>query len=183
MDLWQTIFSLFDGIEDILEASAANPLFYSIAFFVYTVLATVILPFPVELGLLLSPETNILLLALVLGFGRVVGGIIVYYAGHQIGGKTHEWFYRWKWSIQLMNGFERLITRLGYLGLYIIMSIPFMLDSIPLYAFSISDEKKKFKVKWFALTNFLAGFTRAIVFSVLLNLLGIGIFHSLLTIR
>jgi membrane protein DedA with SNARE-associated domain len=182
MDIWQTIFSFLDGIEDILESSAANPLYYSIAFFVYTVLATVILPLPVELGLLISPETNILLLALVLGFGRVVGGIIVFYAGHRIGSETQQWFYRWEWSIQLMNQFERLMTRSGYLGLYIIMSIPFMLDSIPLYVFSISDEKMRFKIKWFALTNFLAGFTRAVLFSMLLNILGMGIFHSLLNV-
>ncbi len=180
VDIWQTIISFLDEIEDILMASAANPLYYSIAFFAYTVLATVILPFPVELGLLLSPETNILLLALVLGFGRVVGGIIVLYAGHRIGGETQQWFYRWEWSTQLMNSFESLITKVGYLGLYVIMSIPFMLDSLPLYAFSISDEKNKFQVKWFALTNFFAGFTRAIIFSALLNMLGIGIFHYFL---
>ncbi|MGD0817775.1 MAG: hypothetical protein ABR986_05175 [Methanomassiliicoccales archaeon] len=79
-----------------------------------------------------------------------------------------------------MKWFERLIKKLGYLGLYIIMSIPFMLDSLPLYAFSISDEDMGFQIRWFALTNFLAGFTHAILFSVLLDLFGVGLFHFLL---
>jgi hypothetical protein len=180
MDLLQSIASFFDQLEDALDLTASNPLLYSVTFFVYAVLATVILPLPVELGLLVSPGTPFLLLAFVLGLGRVVGGVMVFYAGHRIGSQTHAWFYRWNWSRQMMSWFEALINKLGYLGLYIVMSIPFMLDSLPLYAYSISDEKMDFQIKWFALTNFLAGFTRATVFLALLNIFGIGLFHSLL---
>jgi hypothetical protein len=147
---------------------------------VYAVLATVILPLPIELGLLVSPGTPFLLLAVVLGPGRVVGGVMVFYAGHRIGSQTHAWFHRWNWSRQMMKWFEGLIRKLGYLGLYIIMSIPFMLDSLPLYAYAISYQDMDFQIKWFALTNFLAGFTRAIVSRALLDIFGIGLFHSLL---
>jgi hypothetical protein len=180
MDLWQLIISFFNELEETLDLTASDPILYSVTFFVYAIMATVILPLPVELGLLVSPGTPFLLLAVVLGLGRVIGGVMVFYAGHKIGSQTHAWFYRWNWSTQMMNWFESLITKLGYLGLYIIMSIPFMLDSLPLYAYSISDKNMGFQVKWFALTNFLARFTRAIIFSVLLDLFGIGLFHSLL---
>lgn len=36
------------------------------------------------------------------------------------------------------------------------------------------------KIEWFALTNFLARFTRAFFFMALLDLFGVGTFHSLL---
>ena len=151
-------------------------------FFVYVILATVILPLPVELGLILSPGTPALWLALVLGLGRVVGGIVVLYAGHEIGGKTEKWFHRWKWSTRLLDSSERLISERGYLGLYIIMSIPFMLDSLPLYVFSVLDKGHRYKVRWFALTNFFAGFTRAAIFLALMYLFGVGTFSSVLSI-
>jgi len=79
-----------------------------------------------------------------------------------------------------MGWFERTVLKLGYVGLYVVMSIPFMLDSIPHYAFSLSDDGMDLKVGWFVLTNFLAGFTRAILFMALLDLFGVGPFHSLL---
>jgi membrane protein DedA with SNARE-associated domain len=180
MDVLQSIISFFYGLEDLLDITASDPLYYSITFFVYAILATAFLPLPIELGLLLSPETSFVVLALVLGLGRAVGGVIVFYAGRKIGSQTHAWFYKWEWSRQVIDWFERTVLKLGYPGLYVVMSIPFMLDSIPLYAFSLSDNEMDLKIEWFALTNFLAGFTRAILFLVLLDLFGIGTFHSLL---
>jgi len=172
MDIIQTIFSFVSSIEDLLETYASNPLFYSIAFFVYVILVTIIIPLPVELGLLLSPGTPVIVLAIILGLGRVIGSILVFYAGHNIGVATHMLFHRWKWTRWLTNRLDNLISKLNYLGLYIIMSGPFMPDTLTLYSFSISDVRKDFKVQWFALTNFLAGFTRAVVFLILLDLLG-----------
>jgi hypothetical protein len=98
MDVLQSIISFFDGLEDLLDTTASDPLYYSITFFVYAILATAFLPLPIELGLLLSPETSFVVLALVLGLGRAVGGVIVFYAGRKISGQTHAWFYKWGWS-------------------------------------------------------------------------------------
>ncbi len=56
MDIWQTIISFLDLLGSILGQYASDPLLYSIAFFIYTFLATIILPLPVEIGLLLSPR-------------------------------------------------------------------------------------------------------------------------------
>jgi membrane protein DedA with SNARE-associated domain len=180
MDVLQSIISFFNYLEELLDITASNPIYYGITFFVYAVLATAFLPLPIELGLLISPDSSFLVLALVLGLGRAVGGVIVFYAGRRIGSQTHAWFYKWEWSRQVMDWFQRTVLRLGYVGLYVVMSIPFMLDSIPLYAFSLSDNEMDLKIEWFALTNFLAGFTRAIFFMALLDLFGVGTFHSLL---
>lgn len=182
MDIWQTIISFLDLLGSILGQYASDPLLYSIAFFIYTFLATIILPLPVEIGLLLSPGTPILLLAIVLGLGRMAGSTVVYYTGLGIGASMRKWSDRWEWSRRSMNLLEQVITRLGYLGLYIIMSIPLMPDTIPLYIYCISNEKDTFKGIWFSLTNFFAGFTRAFVFLALLSLFGLGFFHTFLGI-
>ena len=182
MDIWQTIVSFFQSIVAAYTTSASDPLYYSIGFFIYTVLATLILPLPVELGLILSPGTPLLVLALVLGLGRAVGSVIVLYTGQGIGSRTNMWLQKWDWYRRSMEGLEQIMARLSYLGLYIIMSIPFMPDTIPLYIFSISNENERFRMSWFALTNFLAGCTRAILFLVLLDLFGLSLFRSLLTV-
>ncbi len=182
MDIWQTIVWFFNDMMSAYTTSASDPLYYSIGFFIYTVLATIILPLPVELGLLVSPGTPLLVLALVLGLGRAAGSIIVLYAGQGIGSRTNIWLQRWRWYRRSMDALELIMARLNYLGLYIIMSIPLMPDTIPLYAFSISNENRRFRTSWFALTNFLAGCTRAIIFLALLDLFGLSLFRSLLTI-
>ena len=52
-----------------------------------------------------------------------------------------------------------------------------MSDTIPLYIFSMLNENGVFQVKWFALVNLFAGFTRAMVLFLLLSLFGINLFH------
>ncbi|MCJ7607694.1 MAG: hypothetical protein MUO94_07605, partial [Thermoplasmata archaeon] len=50
----------------------------------------------------------------------------------------------------------------GYPAMFAIMAIPFMVDTIPLYVFSVlNKEGELMTLKWFVLVNFLAGVTRA----------------------
>jgi hypothetical protein len=72
---------------------------------------------------------------------------------------------------------ERFVRKYGILAMYVIMSIPGMVDTIPLYVFSIiNHEGTLIRLKDFALANFLAGINRAFVIYALLELLGWRIF-------
>jgi hypothetical protein len=84
---------------------------------------------------------------------------------------------RWGWLRWLTDRSERFTRRYGIIAMYVIMSIPGMLDTIPLYIFSIiNKEQTLMRLRDFVLANLLAGVNRAFLIYALLNLLGIRLF-------
>lgn len=78
------------------------------------------------------------------------------------------------WLSRKSEGFVR---RYGILAMYVIMSVPGMVDTIPLYLFSIlNEEGTLMRLREFALANFLAGVNRAFVIFAVLELLGVRLF-------
>jgi len=83
----------------------------------------------------------------------------------------------WGWLRWLSRKSEGFTRRYGIIAMYIIMSIPGMIDTIPLYIFSIiNKERTLMTLRDFALANFLAGINRAFIIFALLELLGIELF-------
>jgi len=72
---------------------------------------------------------------------------------------------------------ERFVRKYGYYGLFIIMSIPLMLDSVTVYLFSLlnpkDDGKKAITRTWFVLINIGAGTVRGIIILLLAYFLSI----------
>ncbi len=145
-----------------MKGLSKDPVAYSVVFFIYAVAATVFLPIPVEIGLFFSPETSIVIKALVLGSGKAVGAVIVFLLGDRLNNSfdrltTKRRFFRW--FLELMR---RFVAWARYVGLYVILSIPLMVDTVPIYLFALFNKEGVMKLRWFALTNFLAGITRAV---------------------
>jgi membrane protein YqaA with SNARE-associated domain len=166
-----------NGLMDFLVQTANDPITYSIVFFLYTILATVILPIPVEVGLLLSPNTSYLWLALIFGLGKMLGSVVVFYLGLGLGDRVRTWMESWQLTKWLIHGSEVVIDKLHYAGLYLILSIPIMPDTVPLYIFSVLNEHEVFKVEYFAVINLMAGVTRAFVLFSLMYLFGVNLFQ------
>lgn len=161
----------------ILQDIANDPVLYSVVFFIFSVAAAVILPIPVELGLILSPHTPYWILALVLGVGKAVGAGLVFKVGGAVEGPIRRYSERWRLFKKLVDLCELIVAKLGYLGFYLILSVPLMSDTIPIYIFSVfNKEGKTLHLKFFMLVNFLAGVTRAALLWVLLYAFGINIF-------
>ncbi len=175
MDLDITAAVLQDFM-NILKEAAADPVLYSFIFFIFTILATVILPIPVEVGLLLSPSTPYFILALVLGAGKAVGSVIVYGLGGKVGEPVRRWSAKYRVINAIVLGMEWIVRKFRYIGLYILLSIPLMTDTIPVYLFSLFNEKGVMKIGYFALVNFLAGITRAAILFMLLTYFHINLF-------
>ncbi len=60
----------------------------------------------------------------------------------------------------------RFVDRFGYVALYLILSIPLMVDTVPLYVFSLYNDTTDgdgMARKWFAVVNFMGGCTKAII--------------------
>jgi len=84
---------------------------------------------------------------------------------------------RWGWLRWLSKKSEGFARRYGVIAMYLIMSVPGMIDTIPLYIFSIiNKERTLMTLRDFALANFLAGINRAFIIFALLELLGIELF-------
>jgi hypothetical protein len=156
-----------------LEGLSHDPFLYGIVFFLYTIAATTFLPIPVEVGLFFSPETPFAVKALILGAGKAVGSVMVFALGDKISGGTYKFFSRSKTLQWFMKGMRWFVTKTRYFGLYLILSTPLMVDTVPLYLFSLFNQKGLMNIKYFALTNFFAGITRAAIVYLVFLWLGL----------
>lgn len=153
-----------------------NPYLYLPVFFVYSLLAVAALPLPVEAGLF-NQHINPVLLIVVLALGKGAGGFVAFYVGTGIGallrGKSKN-----KGTIhRIIQGLEKFVKKTGLFGLLIIVSIPLMVDTVPVYLYSLlhpekEDDKLKSSVK-FGGVNFFGGLIRASIVILLASFIGI----------
>jgi len=168
---------LFTDLMNWLQSLGNDPLAYLIIFFIFCVAAAIILPIPVELGLLFGEVVPYPIKAIVLGLGKGIGSMAVFELGLKLEPKIRSWR-RWRWFRWLFDKCEAFVAKYNYYALYVILSIPLMLDTVPIYLFSLANkEGKSLEIKWFAVTNFFAGVTRAAILWVLFYILGIDLFQ------
>ena len=168
--------TIWDQLMDFLFQYSTDPVAYAIIFFVFCVLAAVILPLPVEIGLIWNPGTPFIIKALIMGAGKATGSVFVFYIGAKVEDRVRRW-QRWGWFAWLVEKSEWLVEKFGYLGLYFILSIPGMVDTIPLYIFSVFNrEGKVLELKYFVIANFLGGLNRAFFIYFMFYVLDFPIF-------
>ena len=161
------------ALTSFLEQVQGDPLTYSVVFFIYIIAATVFLPVPVELMLFLSPVTPFALKAVLLGVGKALGSVIVFYIGLNVEKPIVGLAKRWAFFRMLVSFCKWLVDKLGYIGLYLILSVPVMVDTVPVYLFSIfKKERTDRDLRNFALTNLMAGVTRAAIVYYVVTELG-----------
>lgn len=164
-----------------LTDSLADPLTYLTIFFIYCVLAAVILPIPVELGLAgfipfiqeggeFLGFTEIfpafLIVSIVMGLGKAVGSWMVFMIGEKAENSIRTWF-RWRWFVGLTEFLTKFCEKLGYIGVFLVLALPMMTDTIPLYIFSLlNKDGEVYEMKWFVLTNFWAGLARGLIVGI-----------------
>ena len=162
--LWDDLMDFVNGLKH------ADPGTYLLSLFFFSFTAAVFLPIPVETIVAFAPSgIPIVVVALASGLGKGLGAMTVFYLGTAIE-KTILNYTKWGWFRWILNKSEAFVRRFGYPAIYIIMSIPLMTDSVPLYLFSLlNKEGKLLNVWWFTLVNVAAGFTRATIVLVLLR--------------
>lgn len=149
----------------ILDGSS-NPLLFGVFFFLYVVLNTLALPLPVELGLF-NPAFHPLFLIGILALGRGVGAFFIFEIGGFIRKKTSTWAVGASQVRKIIASLEGFIQRYGYYALFFLMSIPFMLDSVVLYLFSLLNKRKDAQValtrRWFIIITIAASILRGTI--------------------
>lgn len=161
---------------EILLGIMQDPIMYSTIFFIYVILAAVILPIPVEIGLF---NTNIhpALLIFILAIGKGVGAAIAFEIGKRIRSAIKKRSIGNIFTKKIVAWCERFVSKYGYYGLFIIMSTPLMIDSASLYLFSLLNSKDKGRRvmtrMWFVLINIAAGAVRGAIILLVAYLYGV----------
>jgi len=151
---------------EILLGLMQEPITYSIIFFIYVILTVLILPIPVEIGLF-NPYIHPALLIFILALGKGIGSLIAFETGSRIRSVIKKRSIGTPLTKKTVAWCERFVIKYGYYGLFIIMSIPLMLDSVTVYLFSLLNPKDDGKTamtrRWFVLINILAGGVRGLI--------------------
>jgi membrane protein DedA with SNARE-associated domain len=150
----------------ILLGAVQDPVVYSIIFFIYVILTVLFLPIPVEIGLF-NPYIHPALLICILAIGKGIGSFFAF----KIGTKARDILKKKKIGTPIAKKIigicEQFVRKYGYYGLFIIMSIPLMLDSATVYLFSLlnpkDDGKSAMTQTRFVLINAVAGAVRGII--------------------
>lgn len=161
---------------DFLQSLADNPLEYAIVLYLFSIATAVILPIPVEFGLFLAPSLGILTKSLIVASGKATGCIIVFYLGLKVEKTIHRWSRRVKFFAWFVDLMEKFVAKTWYFGLYILLSIPIMTDTLPIYLFSIFNKNGVMTPGYFTIVNFLAAINRCMIVIFIANYLGIYLF-------
>jgi membrane protein YqaA with SNARE-associated domain len=162
---------------DILLGAIEDPFSYLMLFLIYVILAAIILPIPVEIGLF-NPNIHPVWLIFVLALGKGIGAFIVYFVSQGIRKKIKNFTIGKTWDItkKIISKSEKFVKKYGHYGLFIIMSIPLMIDSLTLYLFSLlnpTEEKTALTSSKFVIINIAAGATRGIIILSIFYLIGV----------
>ncbi len=119
----------------------------------------------------LYPEVDPLLKALVLGLGKGVGAIAVFYVGGYVNNWLERWATRHPRGRRVLDVLEAFVRKTGWLGLLVLLAIPLMSDTAVNYFYSLLNRERQAVGRWrFVLANVLGGIVRALIFLWILRL-------------
>ncbi|HEV8593954.1 MAG TPA: hypothetical protein VGR51_00280 [Thermoplasmata archaeon] len=148
-----------------------NPVIYFLIVFGFAIAVAIILPIPIEVALIFAlAGGNIVLFTIALlavASGKAVGAWLVFVLGIKVEHSMRKWSERSKWIAKILSAMERFVRWSGSFGLFILLSIPFMSDTLVLYFYALfNEEGKTIDRRHFIITNFLAGIARTAAFFV-----------------
>ena len=166
---WFEIGTFFLGLD------TADDVAYLVLLFVYAVLAAVALPLPVEALLPFHNDIDPLVKAAVVGAGKGIGAIVVFLVGHKVNPWLERWMSRrptWRRFLKVLEAFVR---KTGWIGLLVLLSIPFMSDTAVNYFYALLNEDGKAVPRThFVLSNVIGGIVRTLVILWLIPVLWPG---------
>ena len=153
-------------LEDIINVTYGIPAAYIAITFAFSILVAIILPIPIEI-VLLAPILEerwgyVGGVVLAMAAGKTVGAWLIFYLGLRVEDNIRRFSERYKFMARLVKWCERFVRRTNYVGLYVLLSIPLMSDTIPIYLYALfNEEGKALDRTAFLVANFLAACTRA----------------------
>ena len=158
---------MVDLVQFLLD-SYNTPWIYMLLAFGYAVLVAIVLPIPIEVALFkpLSDQNFGFLVgtALAIAAGKTFGAWLIFIFGLNVEGSVRKWSSRWRFAAWFVAKAEKFVQKTGYTGLYILLSIPLMSDTVPIYVYSVFNaEGKALERNMFLIANFLAALNRVAI--------------------
>ncbi len=163
-----------EGLMDIL-ADTTDPVVYSILLFLFTTIATLALPLPVEMALFFNLEQDVYSKAAMVAGGKAAAAIIVLRIGNLVNRLMSSRMMRTSLAKMFVQFCNWMVVKFHYAGLYFILSIPLMVDTVPVYLWGIFNEEGVIRAVPFAYVNFLAGVNRVLIIMMIFELYGIKV--------
>ncbi len=161
-----------DGLMDIL-AGTTSEVFYLFLLALFTFIATLALPLPVEAALFLGPETNVFFQAIALGLGKAAAAVVALRLGKDVNQIMQGRLMSTGLAKAFVNFCNYLVVKFHYAGLYFILSVPLMVDTVPVYLFGIFNDEGTIRAVPFAYVNFLAAVNRVIITMIAFSIWGV----------
>ena len=155
----------------VLTEAYNTPWLYMLIAFVYAILVAVILPIPIEIALLpplLEDRWGYLAgTALAIAAGKTIGAWLIFWFGLNLEGSVRKWSDRWRLARWFVAKAEVFVGKTGYTGIYLLLSVPLMSDTIPIYIYSLFNaDGKALERNMFLIANFLAALNRVAILGV-----------------
>ncbi|HEX9340365.1 MAG TPA: hypothetical protein VF992_04240 [Thermoplasmata archaeon] len=155
----------------VLTGAYDTPWLYMLIAFSYAILVAVILPIPIEIALLpplLDSRWGYMAgTALAIAAGKTIGAWLIFWFGLNLEGSVRKWSDRWRLARWFVAKAEKFVGKTGYTGVYLLLSVPLMSDTIPIYVYSLFNaEGKALERNMFLIANFLAALNRVAVLGV-----------------
>ncbi|MCJ2520268.1 MAG: hypothetical protein LN412_04880 [Candidatus Thermoplasmatota archaeon] len=154
-----------------------NPLVFLPVLFVYSILVAVILPTPVELALipLLAQPALFGIAAVTIGAGKAAGSGMIFLLGKRTDKMIEKTSSKHASLKRLTDFCIWFVSKTRYVGLFLLLALPFMSDTIPVYVYSLfNHEGAILSARYFIFTNFLAGVSRVLMVLIAGVALGIN---------
>lgn len=155
-----------------------DPIVFLPLLFVYSILVAVVLPTPVEVALLplLAEPALYGLAALTVGAGKAAGSGVVFLLGIHADKVIEKASSRHRLTQRFTELCLRFVERTRYMGLFLLLMLPFMSDTVPVYVYSLfNHDGAVLSARYFVFTNFLAGVNRALLILIVLVALGVNL--------
>lgn len=156
---------VLSSIVQFLETVYNDPFAFSFVVFWFSVAVAVVLPVPIEAVLIwpiLEQRWGYLTgIAIALAAGKTVGAWLVFVLGLHVEGSIRSWSERWRFAAWFVEKAEKFVAKTKVTGLYIILSIPLMPDTITIYLYSLfNPQGQALERNMFLTANFLAALNR-----------------------
>jgi hypothetical protein len=166
------VVDILQFLVDLLRTVYDDPLIYVALVFVYAIAVAVILPLPIEIALLfplLDGRWGYLMgITLALAAGKTLGAWLIFLLGIKVEGTIKFWSKRLRFTDTFVRKARAFVRKTRYAGLYVLLSIPLMSDTIPLYVYSLFNaEGEALRQDMYLIANFLAALNRVAILVVL----------------
>ncbi|MFQ6128744.1 MAG: hypothetical protein ACE5QW_07575 [Thermoplasmata archaeon] len=162
----------------VLEEVFTNPAFFFPLLFVYSVLVAIILPIPIEIALIWPLLKGDLWLytgaTLTMALGKTMGSWGIFFLGIKVEDNIRRWSEGYRLARRFVDGMIKFVRRTRYVGLLILLSIPLMTDTVPIYVYSLFNEEGEIlQLRLFLSVNFVAAIVRSLVIAILFKSFGL----------